>query len=501
MHEIFKDEKTPCKKHLPLATHIIYYNLKFSINTYKAIALVSFLILIGVQFFLVYNTYKLENEHYYVAEKNAINELYSISIRNDKVFPGGAAILDHYINGNMKELERVYKYDNKKFEALKQKVCDSAFMEMRTNNKMDSVMADIFKKSNVKNPLKYSSTIQRIDVTFHNNKYISLYNKAIFYPLIDSAIQTSDGILIAGNLQNRNAQNLITPLSVSSAADYSYRITFMLYAEPANRRLDILKGMLPTFLLSFFSILSVVFIFYITFKNWVRQKKLSEMKSDFINSITHEFHTPLAAIIVANKTMQTDKIINSKESLLPLTEVITRQSERLKILIGQVLDITTMNQIVLDKKEYSLHELLDDLLLDYRLKLTDSNVMLQLIKEAEKDTVELDKFWFTTVLLNIFDNALKYNNKECKQLTVTTYNDKKNVLINIVDNGIGMTQETQKHIFDKFYRHTNTLNGEVKGLGLGLFYVKQAIDAHNWTIDIQSNAGEGSIFIISINYK
>ena len=137
---------------------------------------------------------------------------------------------------------------------------------------------------------------------------------------------------------------------------------------------------------------------------------------------------------------------------------------------------------------------------DYRLKLAGANVNLMLHKGAIRDMALLDHFWFTTILLNIFDNAIKYNNKNFKEITVTTVNDKKGINITISDNGIGMAEEIQKHIFDKFYRSMSNSNGQVKGLGLGLFYVKQAIDAHNWKIDIESVEGEGSTFIISIPF-
>jgi two-component system, OmpR family, phosphate regulon sensor histidine kinase PhoR len=475
--------------------------LKFSINTYKAIAIISFLVLVTVQFFLVYNTYRLEEEHYYFDEKKIINRLYGSSIRNDKVFPGGAAIVDSFIYRHMNTLEKLNKTNKVEFNVLKQKICDSIFRRLRARNNLDSLMNYIYTSSNIKKKFNYSSTIQAIDVSFKKSNYVSLYDKNIFYPLIDSSIQTKDGIFIAGDrLLVQNAQNLLATITVSSDVDYSYRLSFSLNGEPANRYLDTLKGMLPTFLLSFFSVLSVVFIFYITFKNWLKQKKLSEMKSDFINSITHEFHTPLAAIIVANKTMQNEKFFTNKDSLLPLTQVINRQSERLKMLFSQVLHITSMNQVVLAKKECSLNHLLDEILLDYRLKLAGANVGLTLQKKAEKELVELDQFWFTTVMVNILDNAIKYNDKDYKQITVTIFNDKKNVLVSIVDNGIGMTMETQKNIFDKFFRHSKTANG-VTGLGLGLYYVKQAIDAHNWKIDIQSKPGEGSNFVISMNYK
>jgi len=222
------------------------------------------------------------------------------------------------------------------------------------------------------------------------------------------------------------------------------------------------------------------------------------MKSDFINSITHEFHTPLAAIIVANKTMQNEKIIANKESLRPLTEVVQRQTERLRVLISQVLEITTMNKIPLQKEEYSIHHLLEEILLDYRLKLSGSNARFHLDKHASRDKVMLDKFWFTTIFLNIFDNAIKYNNREGKEITVTTAEDRKGISITVRDNGIGMLPEIRKHAFEKFYRDMKNNNGQIKGLGLGLFYVKQAVDAHGWKIEIISIEGEGSDFVISI---
>jgi two-component system phosphate regulon sensor histidine kinase PhoR len=222
------------------------------------------------------------------------------------------------------------------------------------------------------------------------------------------------------------------------------------------------------------------------------------MKSDFINSITHEFHTPLSAIIVANRTMQSEKILASKDSLLPLTEVIQRQAERLKTLIGQTLRITTMNRLSLQQEAKSVHHLLDEILLDYRLNTTEGNVTLTLHKNAVRDVVFLDPFWFTTIILNIFDNAVKYNDKENKEITVTTFSDRKALHIAIEDNGIGMTKEVQKHIFEKFYRDTDLAQNKAKGLGLGLFYVKQAVDSHRWKISIRSIQGEGSVFTITV---
>ncbi|HTI07965.1 MAG TPA: HAMP domain-containing sensor histidine kinase [Puia sp.] len=465
--------------------------MKYPITAHKIIAITGFLVLSSVQFFLLYNTYELKNEHYYLSELSIINTEYSRAIRNDKVMPGGQKIFDHYIDANMHRLEGGFLHNPREFALLGQRLCDSAFQDLRKANNLDSLLGVIIKRHGLSRNLEYGLFVQSVEIAFQRDKFIPLYKPASREPY---------GARIGGTLKDINSHNLATALTVSSSVDYSYGTTFTLHADIKNRKMTILKLMMPTFLLSLLSVSAVVLLFFITFRNWIKQKKLSEMKSDFINSITHEFHTPLAAIIVANKTMQNEKIIASPESLLPLTEVVQRQADRLKTLISQVLEITTMNKISLNKEEYSLHHLLDEILLDYRLKLTGANVRLMLHKDAQWDTVLLDKFWFATILLNIFDNAVKYNNSVAKEITVTTFNDKKGTNLAISDNGIGMTREIQKHVFEKFYRNMQNANGQVKGLGLGLFYVRQAITAHNWKIELESMEGKGSTFVIGIPF-
>lgn len=472
--------------------------MKYTITAHKIIAVLSFLILSAVQFFLVYNTYELKNKQYYIQEKELIKKEYSTSVQSDLIFPGGAKILDTAIYNNLNKMEQLYRSDQRAFNAFTQYLLDSTVKALRRAENMDSLLAYTRKKHAIRTELAYGLCIDILEISFGKRQFISIYNKEQFYPRIGDSLQRPSGLWLGGDLKHVNENNKIVTVSVGGVADRTYRIAYSFYVDTKHRKMAILQRMMPTFALSLFSILVVVLIFFITLRNWIRQKKLSEMKSDFINSITHEFHTPLAAIIVANKTLQNDKVNVSRETVQPLTEVIERQSDRLKKLITQVLDITSMSQLTLKKETRSLHHLLDEILLDYKLKLNGMPVVLTLEKNAVRDEVSLDPFWFTTVLLNIFDNAIKYNRQESKEITVATVSDKKNILVRIADNGIGMTAATQRHLFDKFYRDTQLLNGEIKGLGLGLYYVKQAIEAHHWKIDIESREGEGSTFIITI---
>ena len=259
--------------------------------------------------------------------------------------------------GNMERLEDAYNHHRAAFNQLSKLVCDSAFHDLRMASNIDSLLSAIIRQSKLDTKIRYASTIEFVEIAFQRDQYIPLYQ---------------DLVRISGTLEDLQPNNLAKNITVSSSTDHSYRISFSLYIDTFDRKSTILRLMMPTFLLSLLSVTSVVLLYFVTYRNWLRQKKLSEMKSDFINSITHEFHTPLSAIIVANRTMQSEKILANKETLIPLTEVIQRQAERLKTLISQTLQITTTNRLSLRQEARSVHHLLDELLLDYRLNTTES---------------------------------------------------------------------------------------------------------------------------------
>ncbi len=472
--------------------------MRYSIRTYQIIAAISFASLSAVQVFLVFNTYELENQQYFFSEKAAINQYYSGLITNDKVFPGGQKIIDTILNRNIPRLEYYYTGNNDSFDIEKQKVCDSIFTTLRKHESIAGILANYKRDHHIKDSLEYASTISSIELLSKSGNYIPLYSKDKKYPYIHAEYQFPEGIRIGGNLKNPGPQNKATGLIVSMPVPGTYRIVFSLYVDTPHRILTLLRKMMPVLALSLISILTTVLIFYITFKNWLKQKKLSEMKTDFINSITHEFNTPIAAITVANRSLQNDKIIDKKENIYTLSGVIQRQTGRLQKLIGQALDLTTRNGISIHKEQYAVNKLLDEILLDYRLKLSDKEIKLTLRKAAGVDIVFLDRFYFTTMLLNIMDNGIKYNSQKVKEITVTTSNTKKGIRISMNDNGIGMTEEGKKNIFKKFYRNNENSPEQAVGLGLGLYYVKQIADAHGWDLFVDSTPGKGTLFIITI---
>lgn len=240
--------------------------MKSTIQLYRIIAIISLLILISVQFFLVYNTYKLKDEHFFFEERTLLNDVYSKAIRNDKAFPGAQLIIDKYIYGNMARMENLYQKHPDQFAIFKQKLCDSIFHELRAKSNMDSLFATFIKKNNLSHHLKYKLLISSLSVTFVSNHYIPLYETGTNNPLISSDMQTPDGIVIDGTLKSPTKQNLVTFLNVSSAADHSYQTGFGLYVDTPNRYLAILRLMTPTFILALLSILAVVLIYFYTLR-------------------------------------------------------------------------------------------------------------------------------------------------------------------------------------------------------------------------------------------
>lgn len=474
--------------------------MKYPIHTYKIIAVISFTILSVVQIFLVGNTYQLESDRYYFSEKKTINERYIRWITNDKLFLGGQSIIDSMVKRNTSQLEWLYYNEPATFETVKQKVCDSIFAELRRHQSLKTFLYSLKQSTGLKDSLEYALTIEALELMLGNGEYASLYSKKEQYPLIDRGIQRPEGIRIGGELDHADAQNRVTWLSVSEPKPYTNKIVFALYVDNHNRGMLIVKGMMPVLLLSLVSLLINVLLFYVTFKNWQKQKQLSEMKTDFLNSITHEFNTPIAAINVATKSLRNNKITDQKENIVSLADVVQRQAARLQKLVSQVLDVTSLNQLTLHKEQYSLHRLLEEILLDYRLNVSDQEIKLTLRKEANRDGVELDRFYFTTMLLNILDNAIKYNNQKIKEIVVSTSNDKKGIHLRIQDNGIGMTEETREQVFKKFFRKTGDGMEHTAGLGLGLYYVKQCVDAHAWELFVGSSQNEGTTFIITIPF-
>lgn len=239
--------------------------------------------------------------------------------------------------------------------------------------------------------------------------------------------------------------------------------------------------------------------FYVTIKTLLNQKKLSEIKSDFINNMTHEFKTPIATISLAVDALKNEKVQAEPERAKYFTGIIKEENIRMNKQVEAILQAALMEkeEFTLSKKQLSVHKIIQQTIEKYQLQLQKQEGHVHLLLNASRDTIEGDEVHFTNAISNLIDNAIKYASG-APDITVTTHSTRKQLVIQIADKGIGMSRETEKRIFEKFYRaHTGNLH-QVKGFGLGMSYVKSVIDAHKGTIRVNSTLGKGSTFTLSI---
>jgi two-component system phosphate regulon sensor histidine kinase PhoR len=261
----------------------------------------------------------------------------------------------------------------------------------------------------------------------------------------------------------------------------------------------ILKDILWFIIGSIFFTLIITTAFFVTIRTLLRQKKLSEIKSDFINNMTHEFKTPLATISLAVDALKNEKVVADKEKTSYFTSVIKEENKRMNKQVEAILQAALLDkqQVQLNLKKRSAHELINAAVNNIALPIEEKHGKLEVNLDAAKDLVMADEVHFINFVNNLLDNALKYS-KEKPVISLSTSNVSNSLRIKIEDNGIGMNKETLSRIFEKFYRaHTGNIHN-VKGFGLGLSYVKTMVEAHHGTIKAESTLGKGSIFYITI---
>jgi two-component system phosphate regulon sensor histidine kinase PhoR len=248
-----------------------------------------------------------------------------------------------------------------------------------------------------------------------------------------------------------------------------------------------------------FFTLMIITAFYITVNALLRQKKLSEIKNDFINNMTHEFKTPLATISLAVDALRNDKVAQDREKMNYFSGIIKEENKRMNKHVETILQAAVMDrqELTLNKVPLHVHNLIHEIMDNYKLQLEEKGARAELSLDARFDFIEADQVHFRNLISNLVDNAVKYS-KDNLLIKIATYNTNKFIGIRIEDNGIGMSKETVRRIFEKFYRaHTGNLHN-VKGFGLGLSYVKTVVDAHDGKIKVDSVLGKGSAFNLEI---
>lgn len=286
------------------------------------------------------------------------------------------------------------------------------------------------------------------------------------------------------------------PLFVNDDLNTSYK----LYVDFSNKGKEILNTILGMAILSLAFTTVIILAYSNALRQLFKQRQISQIKTDFINNMTHEFKTPIATINLALDAMKNPKVSENKEFINRYLKMIRDENRRMHAQVENVLRISKLekNELDLPKERLKLHEIVEDAITHVSLIIEDRGGYVNTHFEANKSSVLANELHLTNVVVNILDNAIKYS-EDSPKIDIYTENVKNSILLRVQDQGTGMSKSVQKRIFEKFYReHTGDIHN-VKGHGLGLAYVKRILDDHNADIYVESEKGVGSTFIIKMH--
>lgn len=362
--------------------------------------------------------------------------------------------------------------DNSIYSLLKPPTVDQRFTESEIENKL----ANAFRANGLPNQkfefavVNSNSDVEMQTKNFPRLYYDSVNNKRVIYPI------SPEGGTDFENLNEAEELAVIVP-------KFTNQIWASLFWTLAGAALFMLI---------------IIAAFYITVRTLLQQKKLSEIKSDFINNMTHEFKTPIATISLAVDALRNEKVQNNKEQLNYFGGIIKEENKRMNKHVETILQAALLEkqELQFTQNNVQVHSLIKKVIDNFNLQLQEKQANIILNLNAANDLVQADELHLTNVISNLVDNAIKYSNENL-EITISTKTINKKLQITIADNGIGMNKETQKRVFEKFFRaHTGNVHN-VKGFGLGMSYVKTIIDAMKANISVQSTLGKGTTFTIN----
>lgn len=300
-------------------------------------------------------------------------------------------------------------------------------------------------------------------------------------------------LIFGNNIEHNKEVKASQTKSRDDDSKYSYVVVSDRFYGIANWEKRTFIRMSGLLIFSAALLIFVVLLFYWSIKSLITQKKINDIKTDFINNITHEFQTPLAALDIAVTTLKKKEQELSPQQFTHALSIIERQNVRMQKLFSEVTkaSLATDSIDTSNTKEITSADI-QEIVNDFKLSRPEVEIIF---RENIETTFYMDRFHLDTILVNLLDNAVKYG---ANVVTIKLEKSPNNITLTIQDNGIGIAQKEQNAIFDKFYRVQKGDVHTTKGLGLGLFYVSRIIEAYMGTITVNSEEGKGATFIISI---
>jgi signal transduction histidine kinase len=453
------------------------------------LGITSILILNSVQVFIITGVWKQKNElfaiKYFVLSQEAI-----YNIRREMSTDGFDTVrllLDQYSEEAVKGLRS--SSDKKELLDRKKDILDYFNKVVNQEQDLSELLSKYFESRGVDKNFKYKIIVNNVELI--NNDTIIIYQKEGFstHKPPDRGRRNSPMDIYSSSILVRGGTQL---------EGNNYRFNFDYYIDFSDKQKDILKETSAALVWSILSILLVGIMFMITYRNLMEEKRLSNLKTDFINNMTHELKTPLSTITVAGKTLEMPQIRSDDAKILETAKLIGKQSVHLNQLINMILEISMWErtQFQLDKRTVDIEEIMNDVVDSFKSG-GGNNASISQKYDFRGAKVDLDVVYFTTLLNNLLSNAVKYSDKQ-PVIDIEGFTQDNNLYIKVSDNGIGINKIDQKHIFDKFYRASTGNIHKFKGLGLGLYYVKKIAEAHGGDVAVNSKPGKGSIFTVTL---
>lgn len=288
-----------------------------------------------------------------------------------------------------------------------------------------------------------------------------------------------------------NAQLTTSPAIVGFIHPYWYQATF---ENPAG---FLLKKISLQILFSLFLVAFTSVTFMFLYRNLVAQRKLTEMKNDFISNITHELKTPLATVSVAVEALRNFGGLQNPERTKEYLDISAAELQRLSLLVDKVLKLSLFEnrELELKKENFDLKQLTEEVLNTMKLQFDAHHARVELEIQGNYFTINADRLHITSVIFNLLDNALKYSQGK-PAITIRLQHHTDTIVLQVEDNGIGIPADFKTKIFDKFFRVPTGNHHNIKGYGLGLSYVAHVIKRHNGSISVESEPGKGSTFTV-----
>lgn len=442
------------------------------------ISWVALVILIGVQYYFISETFKTKQQQF-DSEFSSLSKLglYEFERRyfdyaQDSIFD----VLDEYAYFEMHDLG--FSRDTTEKDSIRNLILEYFSLQLNISQSRENYLASYFADAGVTADFITINQVRRLELLTLNNEILVYYDTTLFVPE-----EFSGGYLLNSYTVERNNYRL----------DYEY---FIAFPEKTGR---IAQEMTLTITLAVATLVIVFGVFFLTLRNLLIQKRLSELKTDFINNMTHELKTPLSTISVASSTLARSDGQLGQDRIIELSGIIKNQNRHLTRLIDRILDISIWekDQVRIDRQPTAIYTFINGILEEFNTAHPELSMDIRLEQIPPDLHANLDRVHMTTVLNNLLSNVIKYGGNP-PHAWIRISREGTLLSIQVRDNGPGISEEERRHVFDKFFRGGETSKNAIKGLGLGLFYVKQIVEAHGGAVSLESNGRKGAAFTIQI---